>query len=515
MIKMPFKYQGPYIYLTRVMANRAAKAEAKLQRICEQLGISQAGHFWLDHALDPFKDLVKPHPGYVDKTTEPSVVEVVKTSVVVTAPGAVNWDCEIFLDQSLISQYLYTTALTLGVYQRAAQGATPYIRGGLVCRKANTGTALDITTTDNASCLGVDTALYANEDCRVIGVGFEVHDTTQELKKQGTAVVWRMDQPTEQVVPKTVAIDAGTTACISSSTITLTLPQPPTTLAQALDMIGSRQWEAKEGAYVTPVQAADTNPPLGLRSLCLTCTEGANVYFPIINASGANNLITCNPANAVSPWSMSGAYFSGLDPSATLTINFNYFIERFPNKASAIRRLCYPSPQFDPRAQELYSLVARDMPVGVTVDQNSIGDWIAGIANIASGALSLIPHPIPKAIGSGIQLLGKNKLIQHGTNQIIKQIENKHNNNNNNNNSNLIEQVTTTTVEKCFSNNNNPRSNSTKAGSNATQGNYKPPSRKSKRPDRLAELAGQSMGSDSPWAKSKTKPARSESVTNM
>lgn len=405
--------------------NKAAKAEAKLAHTCQELGISQAGKFWLDYAVDPFKDLVKPHPGYVDKTSNPSVVELVKKTVVIVAPGAVNWDCCIFLDQVLqIASQRVTTSPLPHTYQSTGQGATTYYRGGLNVRKANSGTPLDITTADNVSVIEVEAAHYTDADCRVIAIGMEVHDTTQELKKQGNVVVFRVDQPTEQPVT-TVAITDTATACIPTSTQTIFLTNPPFTSAEALDILGSQQWEAREGVYVVPTQVQDTNPPLGLREMAVTCTESGVTYYSPISNTGAANAKSIVARNTQSPWSMCGAFFSGLDPAATLTVNLNYLVERFPNKTSAIRRLCYPSPEFDPTAMELYSQIARNMPIGVPVSENGLGDWIMGIANLAAGALSVIPHPIPRMIGAAITRVGNNKQVQAGVKQLLPAIEKK------------------------------------------------------------------------------------------
>jgi hypothetical protein len=407
--------------------NTASKAETKLRNVCDRLGITREGHAWLDHAVDPFKDLLKPHAGYVDKTTNPSVVEVVKQTVAITAPGAGNWDCNIFLDQVLqsISQYSTTTSGATA-YILAGQGATPYTRGGLVVRKAASGTSLDTTTTDNPSCMQVGSGFYANEDSRVIAIGFEVHDTTQELKKQGNVVVYRLDQPVERSVPKTMVQDAGVTACIPTTVESVQLLQPPLLSSEALDVLGSQQWEAKEGVYVVPVLVQDTNPPLPYRDgLVAHSNDGAATYFPLITSTGASRLIATTAKTVSNPWSFSGAFFAGLDPAAVLTVNFNYLIERFPNKNSAIKRLCYPSPAFDSTALELYSKIASDFSTGVPVRENGLGDWLAGIANLASGALSLIPHPLAKMASAGLTALGNNRQVQQGVKQIANQVEKK------------------------------------------------------------------------------------------
>lgn len=384
--------------------NKAAAAEIKLQKACEKLGVSKDGLFWLDHALDPFKDMVRPHPGYPDKNMDPSVVEVVKQTVVVTAPGVVNWDASIFLDQILIDTPLYQTQTSANFFYRSGQLGVPHERGGLVVRTATSGTPLDTTTA--RSNIPVDPALYTNEMCRVVGCGFEVHDTTNELHKQGNVVCWRLDQPPATSNVTNFSEDAGVTACIPSSAKSVILANPPVSSSEAIDIMGSVQWEAKEGCYMVPVLTSDTNDAVSLTPLIPIVSEGGVRYCPLINTVGANKQITCNVTGVQSPWSMCGAFFSGLDPSASLTINFIYFIERFPNKVSSIKRLCYPSPPFDDRALEVYSDVAREIPVGVMVKDNGAGDWIAGIAKIVGNVASLIPHPVAQTIGMGAKFVG-------------------------------------------------------------------------------------------------------------
>jgi len=185
------------------------------------------------------------------------------------------------------------------------------------------------------------------------------------------------------------------------------LANPPSTIAEALSLVGSQQWEAKDGAYIVPVQNTDINPAMGLRPTLTSMTyDTPNAFFPGIQSTGASKLINiatgAPTAQTPSPWSMSGVFFGGLDPAAVLTLNVNFYVERFPNKLSAVRRLCFPSPDFDPRALEFYSKIASQLPTGVPVNQNGFGDWIWGIAKIAGTIMSAIPHPIVNAVGKGL-----------------------------------------------------------------------------------------------------------------
>jgi len=161
--------------------NKAAKAESTIRAAAKAYGCTQHGIEWIDHALDPFKDMLKPCAGYPDRNSNPSIVEVVKSSVNIVAPGVVNWDCNIFLDQTLqgIVHYLTTAIGPAGnpsLFQLSGQGATPYFRGGVCYRTDTSGNPLYISTTKGT--VDIPTNLYTNEDCRLISVGIEVHDVT-------------------------------------------------------------------------------------------------------------------------------------------------------------------------------------------------------------------------------------------------------------------------------------------------------------------------------------------------
>ena len=391
--------------------NKAVQAEKSIDTSCKRAGVTEEGKRWLDFALDPFKDLVRAPAGYPDKDLNPSVSEIVKQTVTITKPASVasgNWDCNIFLDQVAFSRTVYQTAIgtTPNTYLRSGQAATGYNRGGLVVRSGPPGTSLGVATTQNASCLGVDPALYSNESCRVIAIGIEIHDTSNALYKQGSLVTYRVDRPVAQSTTFTLMEDNGATACVPSSSSGPVLVEPPLTMASALDLIGSRQWETKEGAYVVPVMCDDQNPALAaLRGIPSypRMMEGSTWYVPRMATTGVAKAITFENAltewNVSWPWSMSGIFVAGMHESGELTINFNYIIERFPNTSSTIRRLCYPSPSYDEAALSIYGRVAPTLPTGVPVAENGFADWIKGISSSIANVASRIPHPISQAIG--------------------------------------------------------------------------------------------------------------------
>lgn len=386
---------------------RAARAEKMLQHISRMAGGTPAGEHWMSHALDPFKDITTPMDGYPDSIASPSVVEVIRDSIIVSAPGVVNWDTNIFLDQAYLSTDLYSASVGLNrnSYNAGGQGATPYKRGGLIVRSAAAGVTLNIDQTINAQCLSMKADVFGSTSSntgegRVIAIGMEIHNTTAPLNKQGSVVCWKDDQPLDERV-MTAQYDNGISAQSPTAYHTVRMNAPPATASEALDLTGSVEWKASEGAYIIPHLMEPINPPKKLSNMMLVDAATTN-YTNLLVVTGAfRNISLANTdVNIPLPWTMTGAFFQGLSPESTLKVDLTYYVEVFPDKANVLRRLATPSPGPDPIAMRLYAAVLAKLPVAVPVKDNFLGALIAGIAAIAK---IVIPHiPTAIAVGSGI-----------------------------------------------------------------------------------------------------------------
>jgi len=394
--------------------DKAAKAEARIKAICDKLGITDGGRKWVDVALDPFKDILTKPTGFPDRNMAPSVVQVVHDEVVIKAPAGApaNWDCNIFLDQLWATQQMVSSVSTFPrVYEQVGQGATPYNRGGLVVRSAAEGTDLDITTTQNASCLPYVTDVFSNNTAaRVIAIGFEVHNTTAEIQKQGGVICYKVsEEPYESTA---TAVDTATAACTSTTLPALELTEPPYSPRTAIDLPGSVQWDAARGVYVVPCFISEENPAVDLRPMVATATDAklGTKYGPLVFNSGSLRRFTNNPNSDIKT-SLSGAYFVGLSQATTLTVNLTYYVEQFPSFNSALHRISSPSCPEDMAALELYTKVARKMPTGVEVNDNFLGAFVSGISTLMRTVSPYIPSIIR---GVGTVLNGMNGHLNMG-----------------------------------------------------------------------------------------------------
>lgn len=393
------------------MTEKAAKAERSLANTCSKLGITDAGKRWLDLCLDPFKDLNMPTAGYPDAVTVPSVVQTIHDSYSVSVPVGVaaggRWDANIFIDSLYNSVELVSTNYDAAqsYVNRVGQPATSYKRGGLVIRSAPSGTNLDVTTTTFGASLKQD---VLNEgDIRVIGLGLEIHNTTEELHKAGALITYRVpDAPLTQTLVNNLE-NANVVACIPLSVMAVPLVELPYTASAAIDLPGSLQWEAKDGAYIVPILSSPTLYPEIAEALPPLTTDGVATYYPKLTASGAANLITFTQdiRNITHGFSTSGVYLTGLSYETSLQVNLTYYVEVFPKKDSVLRRSVQPATGLDARALDLYAHIVSHLPTGVEVNDNFLGAFISGIARIASGVATYAPS-IMRGIGLAGDLAG-------------------------------------------------------------------------------------------------------------
>jgi hypothetical protein len=379
---------------TSAMA-KAIQAEKLIRKAGFKHGCTPTGIKWLSRVLDPFKDVEETPVGYPDLNLAQSVIMEKKYQVEIDkGSSSANWDCNIFFDGLLTTSNQYSTTYTgNSVYQRAGQGATPYLAGGVVVRRGDAGTTLGTTST--STNVPIPTSDFQNGTCRPVAMAFEVHNTTSPLNKQGSVTTYRVPGSADGSGDRQLAnvIEDTATAALPSSYPAATLPKVPTTAAEAEILPGSKIWEAKDGCYVVPILGSQENDPRELEPVFPIRVEGATRYAPLLQTTGAAKLIFTANNCVESPYVPCGAYFTGLSNSTTLKLVVRYYIEKFVDlNDQSLTVLAKPSAPFDPRALELYAKVASHLPTGVQVRSNGLGDWISGIARgLVQAARNVIP----------------------------------------------------------------------------------------------------------------------------
>lgn len=386
------------------MNSKIIRAETKLTKSLIRAGVTPQGQAWLEHVLDPFKDLPVPCAGYPDTDCGASVVQIIKQSKTIATPAGLagaNWDCNIFMDSVATDLPLALTDYTFnGVVRRDTQAVQTFHNGGAVIRSGASGAALPMDkTVDN---LSLDPNYYASTETRVIAMAFEVHNTTAEIYRQGQVCYYRCPAENTKNFITTCTEDSGTTACIPASYMTSYMETPPQTLTEAVLLPGAQQTEAEKGAYVVSVMSENENKATAALPMAfMRVEEDGKVYYPSITSVGAGKLINMvGYSQQEIPYCISGAYFAGLSPQTTLTVNTVFIVERFVNATgdNNLITLANPSAPYDPAALEMYSEVAKGLACGVPVRENGLGDWISGIAS----TIAKYAGPVLTGVGNAI-----------------------------------------------------------------------------------------------------------------
>lgn len=295
-------------------------------------------------------------------------------------------------------------------------------------------------------------------------MGFELHDVSSELNKQGTLTAYRVPQThTERQflvgdinnIDNTfyllnvngVASQGGYFGSVAPRVYDTfsSVPQRPT---DAMLYSGSRVWEAKDGAYVVQTFASE-NPmredtsgyyailagdliaypapqfaaPFGVHdAVAIACVD--TVFNPTLNRyriSGENQ-----QRFLPLPMDTKGVFLTGLNPLSVFELTYYVTTEFAPSfsdgDSSLLVPLATPSPDYDRRALELAQALWSRLPVAVPVNFNASGDWwemvkqvardyFPGMAIAAGGALQMTDNPY--AQGAGIALGSAGQIAKH------------------------------------------------------------------------------------------------------
>jgi len=380
-----------------------------LDKMISAKSITAPGANFIRKALDPFHDFEVRLDGIPDENTSRVVIQEVTLSQTISVPTGItgNWDAHIFtlpelatLNTAVGANLLGTGTITLSGNQPAS-GLFPAGLVNVMCvPSGGITTPTGASYGSNSVSLPFDFSAYFSGQKRLIALAFEVHDTSAELYKQGTITVYRLPQ-TKDI--SNIAPFGGLTGS-SSSQLAVLSRLPPSNLASALLLTGSRQWEMKDGAYVVAVQDVKNNMLTGsvFASHVFTAGDptnsGESVLWQPPNYGTTTVAITAPTGTAYwnpqpfeikpVPFHTAGCYCTGLNNNSTFTVTARAIFESAPTPDNTqLVVLAQPSPDYDPVALELYKAAASKLPVGVPVGENASGDfWDKVLSAIESAA---------------------------------------------------------------------------------------------------------------------------------
>lgn len=383
--------------------------------------ITPDGKEWLTLALDPFHDYTHQVAGYPDADGSQTVVSCYQYQATVDA-GAWNttWGCHIY--SSNLASTNQMSVLTESADWASTTEAAPAVStqmAPLVIACSATGQYAPQIPLAAGQPTIITLPANGNTDIsagnsRVIGMGWEVTNTTADIYKQGAVTVYRAPQY-ESLFQNTTQ-NSGATQ--KSTMCGRKFRQPPSTVEQANLLKGTRTWAARDGVYATAVMNSIQNPIKGYATDAVlygnsTTPDAATdtvwqSTYQTVGASAAVSTTTPVPTKTM-PFDITGAFFTGLSKETTLTVKLRVYVERAPTFLEpALSVLASPSAGYDVHALSLYSQAISMLPVAVKVGENEAGDWWRAICRVlkyTAGPLGMIANTfLPGAglVASGI-----------------------------------------------------------------------------------------------------------------
>jgi hypothetical protein len=386
---------------TKERNGRMGNALSKLMELAKVLGVSEKGLDWVIQAFDPFCDSERDTAALPDGAGENVVIQCVNATATIGNPvgNTQPWDVSIVAWPTLgslgaqIKPVLFIPVSFSGNGADAAytmQNATlnGYI-DGVSWLIQNTGVDCDWTNPGGSLGTGQLTlpSSFVNSPFRVVGAAVEVYNTTPELNKGGSIMVWKYSMPS--LTSKTTANMLYSVYQGSASVITA--PAPPANLTQAGNIASQRSWDASAGVYM-PLSFSDVSD--------VPSTSGCSVQYlyyvgtPAVNKRMGGALVSVAGQtnynyprnNNVTSTNMHGAYFSGLPIQTTLYVSVRFYLETRPSQSDPLITTSKCSYPADPMAIRLYSMIVSKMPSGVPVCENSIGEWFCDAVDFVSTA---------------------------------------------------------------------------------------------------------------------------------
>lgn len=420
-----------FITCVRNKMKKVSRAVGLIDKMVANKTLTPEGRDWLITALDPFHDLDHQVAGYPDADSSQTTVSVYQYATDVAKPGNITtatWDAHIFtlpfttangaamgLNDGLID------ATRTEVELEAAPASINFNMVNVMTNNANSSLFPTTHAEATAPTLGmINLPLndqFNGTNSRIIGMAVEVVDTTAEVYKQGSLTVYKLPQnkcmSDLYMVGPVRVFERSPTAVYRT---------PPPTVADALKLVGSRQWAARDGCYSLVTQSTVDNPLNPNEARWITMWTGARIgaaHYALHSPPSHHGLAAnappipsaASPAYSLQmvPFNSTGIMLCGLNAASTFRVKVKMIVESAPAPwQSDLVVLASPSAPYDPIALEAYSKTLASLPVGVPASENGLGDWFAGLADIVSKialpvSTALTPFfPLAPVVGAGV-----------------------------------------------------------------------------------------------------------------
>lgn len=390
-------------------------------------------------SLDPFHDKTIKFEGAPTSRSATSVVLCINQERTIAAddfPAVTEetWDAHValypFINKTKVAWAREINAVT------AVSNSPEWEMFPLTVHGVNSGrpTYCVDNITNNLQTLGLDVGNVMNYDTgategpgrrtlRIVGSSFEVVNESPDIYTQGACTVYRYPlnsdtihrwittfQPAGSQFTPDTSFPSDFSENLAMQKEVIELRPPPTNQPSAVLVPGSVTWKAKEGCYVTATQYQNEIPFKTVTNGNLLFTgypptvgvsfdSGSEAYsfadYNVVRLSqgvfGVDQVVYppnfSQPVNAVFPFNLSGAYFTGLSKTYTvLRLRYKVFVEILTDPCdNTLAPLATPTIPYNQTTQELVMRALAHMPAGVPQSWNPAGEqWKNALSIIGS-----------------------------------------------------------------------------------------------------------------------------------
>lgn len=394
--------------------NRDSRRSIVADTVLKRAGITRDGGIWLLNALDPFSDNNGPCAGYPDMDDSLTVVRALNFESTITKPAgaAAAWDLQISTTP-ICNERTFDAGHQASNNAKFVQTAEAYGVGFVNAIKCDAGEGFfpdSPLTLTNWSCTNIVDVDFLQIG-RVVGAAIEVIDMSNVVSKQGALTVYSFPSDclldNEGVWESTAGTEIG-------RTVGPIFGGWAATPAQAILLKSSRQWEAKDGAYMSLGFNSIDNPMVSYANrtikifpnqqsrssdcLCIreTVVESSAAPIPSLVMPSYTRLV---------PMGFSGVILSGLHNDASILVRTKVIIESAARPEDTFVSLAVPSSGYDYKALALYSFLRHTLPLAVPVGENASGDWLRRVMSLIRDYAPVIGRVINPLV-PGAALLG-------------------------------------------------------------------------------------------------------------
>jgi len=363
---------------------------------------------FLINALDPFHDTVTAARGYPDQASTQTLPFKVTVTQEYSFPEASDtWECVVtFLPLAVGNGGGPLRRLTIEEGYITTVDTTYSIRTGVNVFKGDPGMDWTTGTVVDDSSLSLPNE-YIVGQWRLVGVGYEVVNTTSELYKQGAVTTARVPS---SITHSSLGFKVDETTFIPPRPFDA-VAMPPGTQRLLTQFPGSVTWEAAKGVYAVPILNNTSNPirSTGLNGVVMmpppSASSGVASHY-LGYGSGYQSHSTV-PIDYALPYDTTVSHFVGLSPETTLTVTVHYYVERVPDVTEiSLVPLVQPACPYDPTTLEIYTRAAQLIPCAVPAGENPLGEWfntvMKAVGSVAPAVARALGGPIPGMIAKTV-----------------------------------------------------------------------------------------------------------------